>query len=128
MVKQTEWDRLVQQAADIKDRATLLFVDNVITKEMVKLKSEITAKNTLNMSMQAKLRPATQDVKATKNALATAEDGRDVTSEKMESAMVELNATNEATIQVKANCALISSFQVNHNNCIFNVKMTEMPT
>jgi hypothetical protein len=37
-------------------------------------------------------------VEATKKALATAEDEGDMTSEKIESAMVKLNATNEVLI------------------------------
>jgi hypothetical protein len=51
-----------------------------------------------------------------------------MTSEKMESAMVELNATNKALIRVNATSAPISTLQTNCNNCIFNVKMTELLT
>jgi hypothetical protein len=43
-----------------------------------------------------------------------------MTSEKMESVMVKLNATNEALIRVKATSAPISTFQT--NNHVFNVK------
>jgi hypothetical protein len=46
--------------------------------------------------VQAKLGAALQEVEATKQALATTEFVRDMTSEKMELAMVEQNDTNEA--------------------------------
>jgi hypothetical protein len=49
-----------------------------------------------------------------------------MTSEKIESVMVELNATNEALIRVKATSAPISTFQT--NNRVFNVKTTGLPT
>jgi hypothetical protein len=58
--------------------------------------------------------------------LATAEDERDMTSEKMELVMVELNATNETLIRVKATPAPINTFQ--SNNHVFNVKMMGLPT
>jgi hypothetical protein len=93
---------------------------------MAKLKREVTAKNALNKTMQAKLGAALQEVEATKEALATAEDERDMTSEKMESVMVELNATNEALIRVKATSATINTLQT--NNRVFNVKTTGLPT
>jgi hypothetical protein len=78
--------------------------------------------------IQAKLGAALQGVKATKKALATAEDERDMTSEKMESAIVELNVTNEALIRVKAISAPISTLQSNSNNQTLNSKTTGLPT
>jgi chromosome segregation ATPase len=126
---QAECDRLAQHASnDIKDDVVPLLFDDATTKEMVKLKREITAKNMLNKSMQTKLGTALQEVEKTKKALATTEDERDMISEQMDSAMLEVNATNEALIRVKANSASSSSCQTNSSNQIFNVKMTGLPT
>jgi hypothetical protein len=55
VAKQTEWDRLTQQASDTKDEEAPSMVDDAIAKEMAKLKREVTAKNALNTTMQAKL-------------------------------------------------------------------------
>jgi hypothetical protein len=93
-----ECERLVQQASDAKDEEAAHLVEHASAKEMAKLKRSVTAKNPLNKTMQAKLGAALQEVEATKNVLATAEDERDMTSEKMESVMVELNATHKALI------------------------------
>ena len=113
---------------DIWDDAVPLLVDHATTKELAKLKREITAKNALSRSMQAKLDAALQQVEETNKALATSKNERDLISEQMESAMMELNATNEALILVKANLAPISTVQTNSTNCIFIVKTTGLPT
>jgi hypothetical protein len=126
---QAESDRLAQHASnEIKDDVIQLLFDDATAKEMVKLKREITAKNMLNKSMQTKLDTALQEVEKTKKALAKTEDERDMISEQMDSTMLEVNATNEALIWVKANSASSSSFQTNSSNQIFNVKTTGLPT
>jgi hypothetical protein len=94
LAKRMECDRLVEQASDTKDKEAPPLLDDAIAREMAKLKQKVTAKNALNKTMQATLAAALQEVEATKKALATAEDERDMTSEKIESVMVELNATN----------------------------------
>jgi hypothetical protein len=127
--KQAGCDRLAQHASDdIKDDAVPLLFDDATAMEMVKLKREITAKNVLYKLMQSKLGAALPEVEETKTALATTKDERDMISEQMDSAIIELNATNEALIRVKANSAPISTFQTNSSNCIFNVKPTALPT
>jgi hypothetical protein len=51
-----------------------------------------------------------------------------MTNKKMELAMEELNATNEALIRVKATSSPISILQTYSNNRMFNVKMTGLLT
>jgi hypothetical protein len=131
VAKQAECGRLAQpqQASDdVTDQAAPPLVDDATARELAKLKREVTVKNALNKSMQARLGAALQEVEATKKALATAEDERDMTSEKMELAMVELNATNEALIRVKASSTPSTTSQININNRLFNIKMTGLPT
>lgn len=99
VTKQAECDRLAQHASnDINDDAVPLLVDDATAEEIVKLKGEISAKNALSKSMQAKLGAALQEVEETKKVLAIAEQKRDMISKQMESAMMELSATNEAVI------------------------------
>ena len=129
VTKQAECDRLAQHASnDINDDAVPLLVDDATAEEIVKLKGEISAKNALSKSMQAKLGAALQEVEETKKVLAIAEQKRDMISKQMESAMMELSATNEAVIWVKANSAPVSTFQTNFSNRIFNFKMSGVPT
>ena len=129
VAKQAECYRSAQHASDdIKDNAPPLLVDDATANETVKLKQVITAKKALSKSMQATLGAALQEVKETKKALATTEDKRGMISEQMEWAMMELNATNEALIQVKANSAPVSTFQTNSSNRVFNVKATGLLT
>jgi len=126
---QAESVKLEQHASDdIKGNAVPHLFGNSTTKEMVKLKQAITAKNALNKSMQTKLGAALQEVEETKKALATTEDERCMITEQMNFATMELNVTNEALIQVKANSAPISTFPTNSSNHIVNVKITGLPT
>jgi vacuolar-type H+-ATPase subunit E/Vma4 len=89
---------------------------------------EITGKKALYKSMQDILGAAVQEVEETMKALATTEDERDMISEQMDSTMMELNATNEGLIQVKANSAPIRTFQNNLSHYIYKVKTTGLLT
>jgi len=78
--------------------------------------------------MQAKLGALLQKVNETKKALPITEDKRDKTSKLRVLAMMELNATNDALIRLKANSVLISTFQPTSNHSIHNITMTRLPT
>jgi hypothetical protein len=78
--------------------------------------------------MQTKMGEASQEEEKSKKALATTDDEGDTISEQMDSAMMELNATNEALIRGKVNSAPSITFQTNSSNRIFNVKTTGLPT
>lgn len=79
---------LAHQASDIEQEAAQPQVDDpqiddVITKQMVKLKPELTKNNTHNISMQMKLGSDLQVVNTTQQALATTEDKTDMPSKLM---------------------------------------------
>jgi hypothetical protein len=94
VAKQAECNGLAQNTSDnIQDNAVPSLVDNATTKEMVKLKPEITTKNVLSKLMQAILGAAILASKEIKKPLPTTEDERDMSTEQMESAMMQLNAT-----------------------------------
>jgi hypothetical protein len=59
--------------------------------------------------------------------LATADDERDITSDMMELAMVELNVTKKSLIPVKIRYAPCTTSQFNFNNHELNTKATELP-
>jgi hypothetical protein len=94
VAKQAECNGLAQNTSDnIQDNAVPSLVDNATTKEMLKLKPEITTKNVLSKLMQAILGAAILASKEIKKPLPTTEDERDMSNEQMESAMMQLNAT-----------------------------------
>jgi hypothetical protein len=94
VAKQAECNGLAQNTSDnIQDNAVPSLVDNATTKEMLKLKPEITTKNVLSKLMQAILGAAILASKEIKKPLPTTEDERDMSTEQMESAMMQLNAT-----------------------------------
>jgi len=60
--------------------------------------------------------------------LPTSEGERNIIIEKMESAMMELNATNEAWNQVQASSGPYSTVEAYCGNHMLNVKLTSLPT
>jgi len=124
-----ESDRLLQHASNnIQDDAVPHPVDDATSMEMVTLKWEITAKNAISKSMQARLRASLPEVKETKKGLAITEDERDMISEQMESAVMELSATNQTFISVKSDTVPMKTIQTNSSDHIFNINMTGSPT
>jgi len=65
------------------DNAVPILVDNATANGMVKLKCEITNKNVLTKSMQAKLGSVLQDVEESNEGLPTTGDGVDMIRERM---------------------------------------------
>jgi len=111
VVKWVECGRLAQCASDdIPDDVVPLLAGDATTNEIVTLQLEITTHIPLNELMQANLGAALQEVNKIKQTFATTDDERDMISEPMESAMMELNDPNEAVIPVNANLATQQHF------------------
>lgn len=129
LANEAECIRLVHHpSADIHDVGAPIRGDNATAKRMPKLEQEITAKNALSNLMQAKLGPANPDVENPKTTMVITQDETDMISEQLELAMMELIATNEVLIRVKANSVPTSIFQINSSICVCTVKTTRLLT
>lgn len=78
--------------------------------------------------MQAQLGAALQKVIELQEILATTLDERDMISEQLQLLMMELNATNEALIWVKAYLLPNSIFEDDSWNCVFCLKTIVLQT
>ena len=92
------------------------------------LKWEISCKNVLSKSIQAKLSAAFQKVKEIKKALAKTEDKWQIISKQLVSAALKLNATEPTFSLEKDISASISSFETNCCNCLGNIQTSGMMT
>jgi len=129
VLKLVECGRLVLHAPnDAHHDVVQLLIEAANSTQLVEPKGEITPQIALSNSMQTKLDAAFHNVKETRNGLAITEDDREMISEQMELAKMELNSRNEALIRVKADFANISVFQTNSSNHVFNIPMTGLPT
>jgi hypothetical protein len=83
---------------------------------MVRQQRNVAAKNALNMTMQVLLGVARQQFKQTTKAFATTRDSSNMILKDMDSAVMEMNHTTEAVIQVKVNNVTIPTVPTNLGN------------